>query len=256
VKQNPWTSFDPDGLERREINRVSRKNDTGWDKKPKLDGRSKSDPAYQREVEIHETAKKNHAFNETNITMITCWENYDKAMEKMAETPEGMTVLAALDSKDVVYEIKMGTEHRQNKLNGARGRCEASRGEDFEDGRPLQIMLLDIGTMGNRTLKNDGTYNMDSQVFETVWHESYHGYERSAFNVDPGKIGTHIKSDETIFPRNLNHERRATRFENIIRARSGGAYIRDTYNGGPERMAKVAEPFGNGEYAEERRTKP
>ena len=100
------------------------------------------------------------------------------------------------------------------------------------------LFLMKSALEGN-AFKPDGSVNPDSVALEKVWHELYHAYERhtsSSGGVDPLGSGTVRDSDKNPDDPTQTHpqahERRAVRFENIIRARNHGIRIKDTYGGG------------------------
>lgn len=219
-------------------------------KKPKLGTRSKSDAGYKREIEIYETAKHNHKFNEDNASAIQSWENYDKAISLMERTPEGKAVLEKLREEGVIYEVAINTKHRDTVLKDAADGCVEFA--TWEGGKPLFVMLLSPATMRMSTSRVNGAIDFDSEPLATVWHEGYHGYERSPMNADPSNLGT-ISPHESIISstRLINHEKPATRFENIIRGRLGGKLKKEWYAAGTRRAAKVPDPLGTGPYSKE-----
>ena len=91
------------------------------------------------------------------------------------------------------------------------------------------MILLSKSALEGDVLKPNGEFNPDAESLEKVWHELHHASERhTSGGVDPLGLGTTSNLDR-LFPQ--AHERRAVRFENIIRFRNGGTRKKDKYGG-------------------------
>jgi hypothetical protein len=234
-------------LELKEIDRVERKNDAGWDKKPKRDSQTKSKGQYEREMQAWNTAQQNHKINENNIRKIIAWENYDKAIRLLESTPEGKAVLAELKRKDSgkVFEVAIANSHREMKVGGGIDGFTAFVGN--ENGNAVTAVLLDPSIISGSTTMLNGKTNIDSSAFGTVWHELHHAIDPSRVNADSLHLGTASPNDKSDPLR--AHERRAVRFENIVRGRLGGGRLDTVYGAGTSRETAVPDPRGTGDYA-------
>jgi hypothetical protein len=106
-----------------------------------------------------------------------------------------------------------------------------------EQGRDVHVIFLSAPALARDAVTTGGKLNPDAEALEDVWHEFYHASERQAGDaVDPLGIGTSSESDKNpTDPMKIHpqaHERRAVRFENIIRKRNGGTRMKTKYGGG------------------------
>jgi hypothetical protein len=166
---------------------------------------------------------------------LKAWDNYDRAIQMMENAPEGRKVLAHLrNDRTRVFKVVMVNDavkdsHMGMSIKpGAQGQYVDTRKKD-ENGREIHVLFLTKSALEGNTLKPDGTVNPDAEALEKVWHELYHAAERHLSGaVDPLQLGTSSSKDR-ITPQ--SHERRAVRFENIIRARNKGTRMKEKYGG-------------------------
>lgn len=101
-----------------------------------------------------------------------------------------------------------------------------------EQGRDVHVIFLSAPSLARDAVTTGGKLNPDAEALEDVWHELYHASERQAGDaIDPLGIGTSNINDR-VKDRPNAHEKRAVRFENIIRKRNGGTRIKTKYGGG------------------------
>ena len=104
-----------------------------------------------------------------------------------------------------------------------------------------------IMNLSNRK-KPDGSINVDSDAHGVLWEELYHHDDGMARG--KSTYGTHSPKDIMKHangytgPHHLSHERRATRFQNIIRNRLGGKRVDRRY-GTKERGTPVPDHLGS-----------
>lgn len=162
----------------------------------------------------------------------------------MENAPEGRKVLDHLrNDKNRVFKVVMVNDPIKDSFMGisikpgAQGQY-VNTGKKDEMGREIHVLFLNKSALEGNTLKPDNTINPDAEALEKVWHELYHAYERHTFGsggIDPLGAGTGRDSDkDPADPNKIRpqaHERRAVRFENIIRARNQGTRMKNKYGG-------------------------
>ncbi len=208
--------------------------------------------AYEREKVACEKARKittgNREENGRNKQTLKAWENYDRAIQMMEKAPEGRKVLDHLrNDKTRVFKVVMVNDPVKDSYMGTSIKSAAEgehvdTGMKDEQGRNIHVIFLTKSALEKEALTPDGKINPDSEALEKVWHELYHASERhTSGGVDPLEVGTASPKDR-LFPQ--AHERRAVRFENIIRARNGGTRMKDRYGGkyvrGPDGQTRIA----------------
>lgn len=200
--------------------------------------------AYERDKAAYEkalaTAGANQFTNNQNQQTLKAWENYDRALQMMQNTPEGRKVLASLrDNTTRVFKVIMVNDPAKDSYRGitikpgARGQY-VNTGMKDEQGRDVHVIFLSAPALARDAVTPDGKTNADAEAMEDVWHEFYHVSERQAGDaIDPLGIGT-SHSNDRVDPKQWPHahEKRAVRFENIIRKRNGGTRIKNKYGGG------------------------
>ncbi|MFZ2277641.1 MAG: ROK family protein [Prosthecobacter sp.] len=200
--------------------------------------------AYEREKAAYEkalaTADANQETNNRNQQTLKAWENYDHAIQMMENTPEGRKVLAHLrDNTTRVFKVIMVNDPARDSYRGitikpgARGQY-VNTGMKDEQGRDVHVIFLSAPSLARDAVTTGGKLNPDAEALEDVWHELYHASERQAGDaIDPLGIGTSHVNDRVDRKQWPNaHEKRAVRFENIIRKRNGGTRIKTKYGGG------------------------
>jgi hypothetical protein len=208
----------------------------------RIDGTSlknKSPEQFAREKAAYLKAKAaaaaNHKFNYENQTTLKAWQNYDRAIQMMDRTPEGHQVLEHLrNEKNRVFRVVMLNDPANQsymgvKLSEGAQAQHIDTGKKDEQGREIHVIFLSKTALAGDVLKPNGEVNPDAESLEKIWHELYHASERhTSGGVDPLGLGTTSIRDR-LFPQ--AHERRAVRFENIIRFRNGGTRKKDRYGG-------------------------
>ena len=200
--------------------------------------------AYEREKAAYEkaltTAAANKETNKQNRQTLKAWENYDRAIEMLKNAPEGRKVLDHLrDNTTRVFKVIMVNDPDKDSYMGikikpgARGQY-VNTGMKDEQGRDVHVIFLSAPALARDAVTTGGKLNPDAEALEDVWHEFYHASERQDGNaIDPLGVGTsHI--NDRVDPKQWPnaHEKRAVRFENIIRKRNGGRRIKTKYGGG------------------------
>ncbi|OYW73031.1 MAG: hypothetical protein B7Z37_23180 [Verrucomicrobia bacterium 12-59-8] len=260
VQPNPATATAPkasaanaenSALQEHNRVRLLDESDPGPPPKQRIDSTStKNKPRdqYEREKAAYEKARAasaaNHEANERNKQTLKAWENYDRAIQLMEIAPEGKKVLDHLrNDKTRVFKVVMVNDPIKDSYMGisikpgAQGQY-VNTGKKDEMGREIHVLFLNKSALEGNTLKPDGSINPDAEALEKVWHELYHAYERhtsGSGGIDPQGVGTGRDSDKSpADPTIMNpqaHERRAVRFENIIRARNKGSRMKNKYGG-------------------------
>jgi hypothetical protein len=256
VQQDPGTGAVPkasganaEGSALQEHNRIRLldESDPGKPPKQRVEGTTsdnKPREQFEREKAAYEKAKAtavaNHAANERNKRTLKAWENYDRAIQFMEKTPEGRKVLDHLrNDKTRVFKVVMVNDPIKDSYLGTRIKTGAQgqyvdTGRKDDMGREIHVLFLTKSALEWDSLKPDGTINPDAEALEKVWHELYHAYERhtsSTGGVDPLGVGTSNPKDRLTHQYQA-HERRAVRFENIIRKRNSGTRMKNKYGGG------------------------
>ena len=200
--------------------------------------------AYERDKAAYEkalaTAAANQFTNNQNQQTLKAWENYDRAIQMMQNTPEGRKLLASLrDNTTRVFKVIMVNDPVRDSYRGitikpgARGQY-VNTGMKDEQGRDVHVIFLSAPALARDAVSAGGKTNPDAEALEDVWHEFYHASERQAGDaIDPLGVGTSHSNDRVdpkLWPH--AHEKRAVRFENIIRKRNGGTRIKTKYGGG------------------------
>jgi hypothetical protein len=241
-----------------EHNRVRRLDESDPGKPPKQRveetvSENKPREQFEREKAAYEkgkaTATTNHHLNHANEQTLKAWENYDRAMQLMEQAPEGKKVLDHLrNDKTRVFKVIMvndpvNASYMGIKMKpGARGQ-HVNTGMKDEQGRDVHVIFLSAPALARDAVTAGGKINPDAEALEDVWHELYHASERKiSDSVDPLDLGT-ARSADRLTQQSYAHERRAVRFENIIRARNGGIRIKNKYGGsyvrGPDGQNRI-----------------
>ncbi|OYW71083.1 MAG: hypothetical protein B7Z37_28740 [Verrucomicrobia bacterium 12-59-8] len=205
--------------------------------------------AYEREKAAYEkalvTAADNQKFNFKNKYTLKAWENYDRAIQMMENAPEGRKVLAHLrNDKTRVFKVVMLDDPSSQSYEGVSLTAGAqaqhiNTGKKDAQGREIHVILMAKPPMVLEAATPDGKTNPDAEALENVWHELYHAAERYTPDTDkpdPLGLGTAHPKDRFLPP--WAHEKRAVRFENIIRARNGGTRQKKLYGGGRRKNQK------------------
>jgi hypothetical protein len=212
--------------------------------------RNKSPEQHKKEMDAFKQAQTNHEWN-ANSQTLKAWENFDRAVELMKRTPEGRAVWDRLNNdKGRSFQVMMvksnGDENIYPELMRLGIRLRQGENGRYSyvttvNGKEQHVILLLESAMSGHTLNPDGTINPDAESLEHVWHELYHASElHPSGGIDPLKVGTSSPTDweknptqpdkaPTLHPQ--AHERRAVRFENIIRRRNGGTRVKKLYGG-------------------------
>ena len=241
------------------LNRVQPRDESAYnDNKPPVQRlenqgsstRNKSPEQHKKEMDAFRQAQANHEWN-ANSQTLKAWENFDRAVELMKRTPEGRAVWDRLNNNQGrAFQVMMvkntGDENIYPELMRMGIRLKEGQKGRYSyvttvNGKEQHVILLLESAMSGHTLKPDGTINPDAESLEHVWHELYHASElHPSGGIDPLKVGTSSPTDweknptqpdkaPTLHPQ--AHERRAVRFENIIRRRNGGTRIKKLYGG-------------------------
>lgn len=238
--------------------RLLDESDPGPPPRQRMDGtNSKNKPRdqYEKEKAAYEKAKAqaaaNHAANERNRQTVNAWENYDRAIKLMEMTPEGGKILEHLrNDKNRVFKVVMVNDPIKDSYMGisikpgAQGQY-VNTGKKDEQGREIHVLFLSAPALARNAAKPTGQTDPDAEALEDVWHELYHASERHlAGTADPLALGTSRNVDR-LSQQQSSHERRAVRFENIIRARNGGVRMKNKYGGryvkGPDGQTRIVD---------------
>jgi hypothetical protein len=258
VRQNPWSLFDPDGLKiDDQTHRVKPKEVRDPGKRPERSDFGKGiagQQAHKAAKEKWESAKKvadeNAKFNRENAKIIEAWKNYDTAIELLSKTREGRILLDKMRGSDDVYTVFIGASYTSGGQTATIGGDVGGRRQYMGkfNGADQYVMMVTPSYMTQADAVNsDGSPNVNSDSYGFLWHEFYHNDDGAARG--RSVYGTYSQNDEmlhengVIGPHRLSHERRAVRFENIIRNRLGGGRVA-THYGSPPRETNVPDPLG------------
>ena len=258
VRQNPWTFYDPLGLKiddqservtEKEVIEPGSMPDRGNYVKYGMGGKERKEgmASYKKAKESWEsardTATANSTWNRNNARNIQAWKNYDIAIELLEKTTQGLELLTTLRNSDSVYTIVLDGEYRLgNEVARVGGDILGSRKYMGEvNGIHHYASMVTPAVMTQSDAMSNGKVNVDSAAYGVMWEELYHNDQSEARS----KIyGTYSPKDSTTNPQHLSHERRATRFQNIIRNRLGGKRVDRIYGRGTGRETQVPDPLG------------
>lgn len=215
----------------------------GMGGKERKEGMASYKKAKESWESARDTATANSTWNRNNARNIQAWKNYDIAIELLEKTTQGLELLTILRNSDSVYTIVLDGEYRLgNEVARVGGDILGSRKYMGEvNGIHHYASMVTPAVMTQSDAMSNGKVNVDSAAYGVMWEELYHNDQSPA----RGKIyGTYSPKDSTTNPQHLSHERRATRFQNIIRNRLGGKRVDGIYGRGTGRETQVPDPLG------------